>query len=202
MNWLGLGLGRRDVWGRQESDDETPDSRGDRHTVSNIHCVTNFSDLIEANMLFATEFDQGGFDGIARAGVAVVTCMDSRIDPLRMLGLDRGDAKIFRNPGGRVTPQALEALVLSVHLLNVDRILVVPHTRCAMASSTLEQIRERVGASAGQDVSWQQFSMVADQSAALHEDVRSVVSHPLIPDSVEVGGFVYDVDTGLLARHV
>ena len=168
--------------------------------MGNSQSVTNFSDLIEANRRFATEFDQGGFDGIARAGVAVITCMDSRIDPLRMLGLDRGDAKIFRNPGGRVTPQALEALVLSVHLLNVNRILIVPHTRCAMASSTLEQIRERVGASAGHDVSWQQFSMVADQAAALRDDVRSVTSHPLIPDSVEVGGFIYDVDTGLLDR--
>ena len=65
------------------------------------------------------------------AGVAVVTCMDSRIDPLGMLGLKPGDAKIFRNPGGRVTGNALEALVLAVHLLNVDRILIVPHTRCA-----------------------------------------------------------------------
>ena len=83
-----------------------------------------------------TTFDLGGFDGVAHAGVAIVTCMDSRIDPLRMLGLQPGDAKIFRNPGGRVTPQALEALVLGVHLLDVDRILVVPHTRCAMASST------------------------------------------------------------------
>jgi carbonic anhydrase len=67
-----------------------------------------------------------------------------------------------------------------------------------MASSTLEEVRERVGASAGQDASWQHFGMVADQEAALRDDVRRVRSHPLIPDSVAVGGFVYDVDTGLL----
>ena len=65
-------------------------------------------------------FDLAGFDGVAHAGIAIVTCMDSRIDPLRMLGLQPGDAKIFRNPGGRVTPQALEALVLGVHLLKVE----------------------------------------------------------------------------------
>ena len=88
-------------------------------------------------------------------GSPIVTCMDSRIDPLRMLGLTPGDAKIFRNPGGRVTPQALEALVLGVHLLQVERILVIPHTRCAMASATLDELRERVGESAGQDASWQ-----------------------------------------------
>jgi carbonic anhydrase len=161
-----------------------------------------FEDLLAANRRFADTFTLSGFDGIAHAGVAVVTCMDSRIDPLRMLGLQPGDAKIFRNPGGRVTPQALEALVLGVHLLNVHRILVIPHTRCAMASSTLEELRERVGESAGQDASWQTFGVVTDQAAALEDDVRAVRSHPLVPDEVEVGGFLYDVDTGLLDRRV
>ena len=128
--------------------------------------------------------------------------MDSRIDPLGMLGLAPGDAKIFRNPGGRVTPQALEALVLGVHLLQVRRILVVPHTRCAMASASQEELRERVSESSGQDASWQTFGVVADQRAALADDVRSVRSHPLIPDSVPVGGFLYDVDSGLLDQLV
>jgi carbonic anhydrase len=160
----------------------------------------DFDDLLEANREFASHFDLGGFDGVAHAGVALVTCMDSRIDPLGMLGLKPGDAKIFRNPGGRVTPQALEALVLGVHLLKVTRILVVPHTRCAMASSTLEEVRRRVGESAGQDVSWQTFGMVEDQEAALRDDVHKVRAHPLIPDTVAVGGFLYDVDTGLLEK--
>ena len=161
---------------------------------------TGFDDLLAANATYAENFDQAGFDGIARAGVALVTCMDSRIDPLRMLGLTHGDAKIFRNPGGRVTPQALEALVLGVHLLGVKRILIAPHTRCAMASSTLEELRQRVGESAGQDASWQHFGVVGDQILALQDDVRKVKSHPLIPNSVAVGGFMYDVDTGLLTR--
>lgn len=164
--------------------------------------MDGFDDLLAANREFAASFDLGGFDGVAHAGVAIVTCMDSRIDPLGLLGLKPGDAKIFRNPGGRVTDQALEALVLGVHLLNVNRVLVVPHTRCAMASSTLEQVREKVGASAGQDVSWQTFSMVADQRASLADDVHKVVAHPLVPDTVKVGGFLYDVDTGLLEQLV
>jgi carbonic anhydrase len=161
-----------------------------------------FEDLLAANRAYAETFDLSGFDGIAHAGIAIVTCMDSRIDPLRMLGLSPGDAKIFRNPGGRVTDAALEALVLGAHLLNVKRVLVVPHTRCAMASSTLEQLRERVAASAGQDASWQTFGVVSDQVAALEDDVRKVRSHPLIPDTVEVGGFLYDVDSGLLDQKV
>lgn len=164
--------------------------------------MSDFDDLLAANRAFAENFSLGGFDGIARAGVALVTCMDSRIDPLAMLGLKAGDAKIFRNPGGRVSDQALEALVLGVHLLNVQRIIVAPHTRCAMASSTLEQVREKVGASAGQDVSWQTFNMVTDQEAALRDDVHKIIAHPLIPESVKVGGFIYDVDTGLLNQLV
>jgi carbonic anhydrase len=163
---------------------------------------TGFDDLLAANRQFAASFALAGFDGVAHAGVAIVTCMDSRIDPLRLVGLQPGDAKIFRNPGGRVTDAALEALVLGVHLLNVQRVLVVPHTRCAMASSTEPELRERVGRSAGVDASWQRFHVVDDQVAALREDVQRVRSHPLVPDSVEVGGFLYDVDTGLLTQHV
>jgi carbonic anhydrase len=160
-----------------------------------------FDDLLAANRRFAETFSLSGFDGVAHAGVAIVTCMDSRIDPLRMVGLKAGDAKIFRNPGGHVTEQALEALVLGTHLLNVNRILVIPHTRCAMTASQ-EDIRARISASAGQDASWQTFGVVTDQKAALEEDIRKVRTHPLIPESVEVGGFMYDVDTGLLDQIV
>ncbi|UMG94964.1 carbonic anhydrase [Nocardioides sp. TF02-7] len=161
-----------------------------------------FDDLIDANQRFAADFSLGGFDGVAHAGVAIVTCMDSRIDPLGMVGLAPGDAKIFRNPGGRVTPQALEALVLGVHLLKVDRVMIVPHTRCAVASSTEAELRRRVAESAGQDASWQAFHVVDDQARALAEDVQKVRSHPLVPDTVAVGGFLYDVDTGLLTQKV
>ena len=161
---------------------------------------TDFNDLIAANAEFASDFAYGGFDGIARAGVALVTCMDSRIDPLGMIGLKPGDAKIFRNPGGRVTEAAMEALVLSAHLLNVSRILVVPHTRCAVASSSEAELRKRVEDSAGVDASWQPIHVIDDQVRALKEDVHKVAAHPLIPASVKVAGFIYDVDSGLLKR--
>jgi carbonic anhydrase len=162
--------------------------------------VDDFSDLIAANKTFAEDFTLGDFDGVAHAGVAIVTCMDSRIDPLRMLGLQHGDAKIFRNPGGRVTTAALEALVLGVHLLGVERILIVPHTKCAMATHTERELRAKVGESAGVDASWQQFHVIPDQLVALQEDVQMVRSHPLIPDSVGVGGFLYHVETGLIEQ--
>ena len=171
-------------------------------SVSEQHVATaTFDDLLEANRAFASRFGLSGFDGVAHRGVAVITCMDSRIDPLGMLGLSPGDAKIFRNPGGRVDTLALEALVLATHLLNVDRVLVVPHTRCAVASNSEAELRARVGASSGKDASWMSFHVIEDQERALREDVAKVRSHPLIAAGTVVGGFLYDVDTGLL-RHI
>ncbi len=165
--------------------------------------MADFDDLLAANREYAEKFDNGGFDGVAHAGVAIVTCMDSRIEPLALLGLGLGDAKIFRNPGGRVTPQAMEALVLGVHLLNVKRILIVPHTRCAVASNTEAELRSKLAESAGQDASWLDLTVVVDdQVRALAEDVAKVRSHPFVPDDVKVGGFIYDVDTGLLNQKV
>ena len=158
----------------------------------------SFDDLLDANRKFAESFSLKGFDGIAKAGVALVTCMDSRIDPLGMLGLKPGDAKIFRNPGGRVTEAALEALVLGVYLLNVDRILVIPHTRCAMTSQTEDELHEKISGLAGTNVAWQRFHVIDDQRRTLLGDLEKGRSHPLIGDRAEVGGFIYDVDTGLL----
>jgi len=162
--------------------------------------VDDFKDLLAANATYAETFEDGGFDGIARAGVGIVTCMDSRIEPLAMLGLDLGDAKILRSPGGRVDHATLEALVIAVHLLGVERILVVGHTRCAMASSTTQELRDRIEASAGQDASWLTFSAITDQLESLADDVQKLRTHPLVPESVAVGGFIYDVDTGALAQ--
>lgn len=157
----------------------------------------DFDDLLEANRQYASKHE-GGFDGIARAGVLMVTCMDSRIDPLAMIGLREGDAKILRNPGGRVTDQALVAIVLGVSLLQVRRVLVVEHTRCAMASSTEEQVKAGISQFNGADASWMSIGVIDDQAATIRADVHRVASHPLVPDTVTVGGFLYDVDSGLL----
>lgn len=168
--------------------------------TNKIENPTDFEDLLENNRHYAENFHLAGFDGIAKSGVAIVTCMDSRIDPLGILGLEPGDAKIFRNPGGRVTDAALEALVLSTHLLNVNRILVVPHTKCAMGMKTENELRDEITELSGLDASWQSFSVVDDQVQKLREDIAKVHSHPLIPHSTLVAGFVYDVDTGLLEQ--
>jgi carbonic anhydrase len=160
-----------------------------------------FDDLLAANERFAADFTLAGFDGVARAGVAVVTCMDSRIDPIGMIGLRPGDAKVLRNPGGRVTDQAMIALILGVHLLGVDRVLVVPHTRCAMAA-TEESLQAKLRSACGPDVELPHLGAVDDQVGALRDDVSRVREHRLMPDTVAVGGFLYDVDTGRLRHEV
>jgi carbonic anhydrase len=157
-----------------------------------------FDDLLAANHAYAESYSMSGFDGVARAGVAMVTCMDSRIDPLGMIGLRPGDAKILRNPGGRVTETALVALVLAVNLLGVERILVVQHTRCAMAADSEDDLRARLTEASGKDASEMMLGVITDQESCIKDDVAKLQAHPLIAPSVAVGGFLYDVDTGLL----
>ncbi|GAA3859450.1 beta-class carbonic anhydrase [Tessaracoccus defluvii] len=159
-----------------------------------------FDDLLANNAEYATDFADGYFDGIAKAGVAIVTCMDSRIEPLGMVGLRIGDAKILRSPGGRISTSVLAGLVLGVQLLQVDRILIVPHTRCAMASGTDDDLRRVITEKTGSDATWMSFGASPDQAGRLRTDVDMVSNHPLIKGHAEVGGFMYDVDTGLLSR--
>jgi carbonic anhydrase len=159
-----------------------------------------FADLLTSNAAYQTGFLHGNFDGIARAGVAMVTCMDSRIEPLGMIGLGVGDAKIIRTPGGRVTPDALIGCILGVHLLGVTRIMVVPHTRCAMASGEDDDIVAKVRAATGDDLSDLSIGASPDQHAKLLEDVTALREHPHIGDRALVGGFLYDVDTGALTQ--
>ncbi len=158
----------------------------------------DFDDLLAANRTFAESFELSGFDGIAHAGVAMVTCMDSRIDPLRMIGVAAGDAKILRNPGGRVTDQVLVALVLGATLLKVNRVLIVEHTSCAMTRSTETELQHKVSEVTGKDASWMTMGVIDDQINTIRADVQRVRSHPLISEDVLVGGFLYDVETGLL----
>jgi carbonic anhydrase len=160
----------------------------------------DFADLLEANGRYREGFGLAGFDGIARAGVAMITCMDSRIEPLEMIGLSTGDAKILRTPGGRVTPDALVGCVLGVHLLGVTRILVVPHTRCAMASGEDADLVARVARETGDDLSDLTLGASTDQRARLIEDVDLLRTHPHIGERATVGGFLYDVDSGALEQ--
>ena len=158
----------------------------------------DFDDVLTANELYARDFDRGGLEPLAARGLAILTCMDSRIDPLRMLGLSAGDAKILRNAGARVTEDVLRTLVLATHLLGVERVLVVPHTRCRMAQTTEDEIHAVI-LEHGVDTRSLEFRTDPDQASALRTDLRRIRSYPLLPAGLLVGGAIYDVATGRLA---
>jgi carbonic anhydrase len=95
----------------------------------------SFSAELAANDEYIKTFKYSGLTGVAQKGLAIVTCMDSRINPLSVMGMSSGDAKILRNAGARVTEDVLRTLVLATYLLGVKKILVMPHTNCRMASA-------------------------------------------------------------------
>lgn len=164
--------------------------------------MTAFDDILAANRDYQQAYTDLGLPGRAARGIAVVTCMDSRIEPLKMLGLGIGDAKIMRNAGGRVTDDVLRTLVLATHLLGVERILVVEHTECKMASATDEQVHASIHESSGIDTRSLDFQTMSDQMASLTHDVQRVRSSPYLPAGTQVAGFLYDVRTGALDLRV
>ncbi|WP_283138173.1 beta-class carbonic anhydrase [Rhizohabitans arisaemae] len=155
-----------------------------------------FSDLLAANNEYRRTFTDSGLTGRAGRGLAVITCMDSRIDPLALLGLQRGDAKILRNAGARVTGDVLRTLVLAVYLLGVDRVLVMPHTDCRMASATDSDVHELIAKEHGIDTRSLEFRTVPDQDAALRRDLVRIRTSPYLPPDLAVGGAIYNVHTG------
>jgi carbonic anhydrase len=122
--------------------------------------------------------------------------MDSRINPLSVVGMRSGDAKILRNAGARVTEDVLRTLVLATYLLNVDRILVMPHTDCRMAQSEESSIHELINEQYGVDTRSLEFKVTMNQEEALKTDITRIRSYPLIRDGVAVAGAIYDVKTG------
>lgn len=157
-----------------------------------------FDDLLEANIRYQSEFHDSGVTGKAAKGLAVLTCIDSRIDPLAVLGLKAGDAKIVRNAGARATDDAIRSLVLAANLLDVTRICVVQHSECAMAGSTDEQVRQRIAALRGVDPGDWTPHAFTDQIATLRADIEKIAAHPLLPPAIEIGGFLFDVRSGAL----
>ena len=154
-----------------------------------------FAEVLAANRTFSEDFALAELPARAARGLAVLTCMDSRIDPLRMLGLAPGDAKILRNAGARVTDDVLRTLVLASYLLGVDRVMVVAHTDCRMTTPGEEDVHEAILEAGGPDTRSISFLTTGDQEAALCQDVQRVRSWPYLGD-VPVGGFFYDLATG------
>ncbi|MEY3430162.1 MAG: hypothetical protein RLZZ79_159 [Actinomycetota bacterium] len=160
----------------------------------------SFDEIFAANARFAESFQSSALTGRAVQGLAIVTCMDSRIDPLRVVGMKSGDAKILRNAGARATEDVLRTLVLATHLLNVSKVLVMPHTDCRMASGSEAEVHAAIEKSSGIDTRSLEIRTVTDQRAALEMDVLRIRSFPFLPKELEVVGAIYDVKTGLLEK--
>lgn len=158
-----------------------------------------FADVLAANETYAAEFRLGGLQPHAARGLAVLTCIDSRIEPLSMLGLRPGDAKILRNAGARVTEDVLRTLVLASYLLGVDRAMVIAHTDCRMATGGEDDVHAAVSEAGGPDTRSLSFLVTADQEATVRADVQRVRSWPYLA-GLHVAGFRYDVGTGRLSQ--
>lgn len=121
--------------------------------------------------------------------IAIVTCMDARIDVFAALGLHLGEAHVLRNAGGRITEDVLRSLAISSHMLGVDTVVVMQHTQCGLAGVTDEELQDQTGADLG-------FYPIIDHAVALGEDIELLTSTPYLEPVRVVSGMVYDVESG------
>jgi carbonic anhydrase len=154
-------------------------------------------DLIEANKAYAEGFDKSGLPRPPARKLAVLACMDARLDPARALALEEGVAHVIRNAGGVVTDDEIRALAISQHLLGTEEIVVMQHTDCAMLTFSDDEFAARLEAETGQRPAWR-ASNFRDLDEGLRESLRLIAESPFIPRKSSVRGFVYDVETGRL----
>jgi carbonic anhydrase len=154
-------------------------------------------EIVRANEEFARDFDLGHLQASPSRRFAVVTCMDARIDPIRLLGLEPGEAHVIRNAGGLVTDDALRSLVISHWELGTQEALVIAHTGCGMVNFTNETLGRKLE-SYGVDASSMDFLAFSDLDESVRRSLNRIAESPLLPDPYRARGFVYDVATGLL----
>jgi carbonic anhydrase len=160
--------------------------------------VTN--EFLEANATYANGFTKGGLPMPPARKTAVLVCMDARIDPARALGLEEGDAHVIRNAGGRASDDAIRSLIISNELLGTREFVVIHHTDCGMLTFTNDQLREKLQDELGADASAIDFLPFSDVAQSVRDDLDTIRSSPLLPDSIPVRGFIYDVTNGALTE--
>ena len=157
-----------------------------------------FDDLLAANARYAEAEHEVAETGVARRGLAIVTCIDSRIDPLAVFGLQPGDAKILRNAGARVTDDVERSLALAVAALGVTRIAVVEHTDCKLTAADDAELVAAVEQVTGRTPEGFEPMAITDQAEALKGDIDRLLTSPLLPTGVVIAGLVYDLPKGRL----
>ncbi len=160
--------------------------------------MSAIDDVVRANAGYADGF-AGAQDGKPRKRLAVLTCMDARLDPLAAFGLDLGDAHVIRNAGGLPTDDALRSLAISQRVLGTTEVAVVHHTRCGMEGFDDDRFRHEVSRESGQQPSWR-VAGFADVGIDTRRCMDVVRMCRWLPHRDEVRGFVYDVDTAVLSE--
>jgi carbonic anhydrase len=155
-------------------------------------------EILEANRGYAESFSKGDLPVPPARHLAVVTCMDARLDPAKFLGLEEGDAHVIRNAGGVVSDDALRSLVISHWLLGTQEALVIAHTGCGMLTFTNQDLHAKLADEAGADASGIDFLPFPDLDESVRASVERVRSSDLLPDSFTASGYVYDCSTGAL----
>jgi carbonic anhydrase len=159
--------------------------------------VSATDELIENNAAYAEAFGAGGRPSSPAKKVAILACMDARLDPARVLGLEEGDAHVIRNAGGIVTHDAIRSLAISQHLLGTEEIVLIQHTDCGMQKFSDKELTERLERHAGEAPPFEAHTF-EDLEENLRESLRRLEESPFLLKTDAVRGFVYDVDSGRL----
>ena len=159
--------------------------------------MTVTDELLANNEAYATGFAKGDLPLPPGRKVAVLACMDARLDPARVLGLEEGDAHVIRNAGGVVSEDALRSLVISQRLLGTEEIILIHHTDCGMLTFDDTEVKAAIEADTGLRPS---FALEAfpDLEADVRQSIARIETSPFVPRKDKVRGFVYDVETGRL----
>jgi carbonic anhydrase len=162
--------------------------------------MTAIDELVEANRHFADAAGRVEDPPLPpRRGIAILTCMDARIVPARLFGLEEGDAHVIRNAGG-LAREGLRSLVISQRLLGTSAIAVVHHTDCGMLTFENDDVHAKVREDLGADASEIDFMPFGDLEQSIRDDVEFLRKSPLIAEETEIRGFVYDVETRRLTE--
>lgn len=156
-------------------------------------------ELLRANEQFADQFTHGDLPMPPARQLAVLTCMDARLHPERILGLQFGDAHVIRNAGGRASDDAIRSLIISSRLLGTREYVVIHHTDCGMVSFTNEDLRSRLVQETAAESCEIDFLPFSDLEESVRDDVQRIATSPFIADETRVSGYIYDVRTGRLS---
>ena len=160
--------------------------------------MSEVQEFQKANDAYASSFSKGNLPMPPGRHVAVLTCMDARLDPARFLGLEEGDAHVIRNAGGRASDDAIRSLAISEQLLGTNEVVVIHHTDCGMLTFSNEDLRTKLKQQLNADAEHIDFLPFKDLEQSVRDDVAFLRNSPLIPQSIDISGFIYDVKSGKL----